>query len=481
MLGNKLDPLKKAIANANTYAEFTAYSLAYDQAAGNDKYKHNDASPDYDYILIRKRLERIRQARLRADPAALMYILHEGIHGNLGNIANPGLYQHTKFGTKNLINSFLNEVCYALELIYQANPEDISFFDKLSFFEDTSHAYGQSCLMLSGGAGLGFFHCGVVKALLSSNLLPNVISGASAGAIITAMIGTRSNEELKTLLTPKTIYQYFKNWGQWQGFTGGSMLDSTNIENSLIELFDLTTFEEAWHKTGREINITVSPADLHQHSRMLNNRTSPNAIITQAVRASCAIPYLFEPIQLRAKNAQGEVVPYVPNRKFADGSIMADMPIERLSRLYSVNHSIVSQTNPLAVPFLSRSRKKKTGILSTTGRHIAKLAKESTIYACDMIEDVIPSPTGKLGIHKVKSIIEQQYVGDINILPPRDITNLRHILSNPTEESISKLIESAERATWPQLEMINNTTKISRTFQHYLRLLKIEETQRLTR
>jgi TAG lipase/steryl ester hydrolase/phospholipase A2/LPA acyltransferase len=479
MLGSKLGSLKKTIAKANSYAEFKAASLAYDQACGNDKWKQKDQSADYDHKLIQKRLNRIADARKRTDALDLMSILHEGIHGNLGNIANPELYQHTQFGTKTLIERFLNEVCQSLDDIFHAPAKDISFYEKLSFFEDTSHAYGQSCLMLSGGAGLGFFHCGVVRALLSADLLPNVISGASAGAIIAAMLGTRTDEELTDLLNAESIYHYFKDWGQWQGFGSDSILDSTNIENALIELFDLTTFEQAWFKTGREINITVSPADLHQDSRMLNNKTSPNAIITQAVRASCAIPYLFEPIQLKAKNALGEVVPYVPNRKFADGSIMADMPIERLSRLYSVNHSIVSQTNPLAVPFLSRSRQKKSGVLTTTSRHIAKIVKDNSIYACDLIEDLMPTQTGKLGIHKVRSIIDQQYVGDINILPPRNIANLQHILSNPTVQSIDKLIQSAERATWPQLEMINNTTCISRAFQHYLKLLKIEETNRL--
>jgi TAG lipase/steryl ester hydrolase/phospholipase A2/LPA acyltransferase len=479
MYGTKLDSLKKNIAKASSYAEFKAASLAYDKQAGNEKWKQNDQSSDYDHKLIRKRLNRIKEARLNSDIHDLMYILHEGIHGNLGNIANPQLYEHTKFGTKKLIESFLDEVYHSLEDIFTAPSQTISFYEKLSFFEDTSHAYGQSCLMLSGGAGLGFFHCGVVKALLSANLLPNVVSGASAGAIITAMIGTRTDDELVQLLEPKTIHHYFKQWGKWKGFGDGSVLDSTNIENALIELFDLTTFEQAWMKTGREINITVSPADLHQDSRMLNNKTSPNAIITQAVRASCAIPYLFEPIQLKAKNAQGEVVPYVPNRKFADGSIMADMPIQRLSRLYSVNHSIVSQTNPLAVPFLSRSRQKSSGLLSMTGRHIAKLVKENSIYACEVIEDLMPTQTGRLGMHKIRSIIEQQYVGDINILPPRNIANLQYILSNPTVESINQLIESAERATWPQLEMINNTTRISRAFSRYLRLLRIEETNRL--
>ena len=479
MFGSKLSKLEKAIHEANNYADYKAACIAYDRAAGLDRWKLQDESGDYDHRLIRKRLNRLKNARKHGSAADLKSILHEGIHGNLGNIANPELYRKTKFGTKALIEEFLDQVYWSLQDIFNAPPEVIDFYAKLSFFEDTSHAFGQSCLMLSGGAGLGFFHVGVVKALLEAELLPNVISGASAGSIVTAMVGTRTDEELKSLLNAQTIQRYFENWGTWKGFGNDSLLDSTNIENALIELFDLTTFEQAWQKTGRDINITVSPADLHQDARMLNAITAPNAIITQAVRASCAIPYLFEPIQLKALNSAGDVVPYVPNRRFADGSIMADMPIERLSRLYSVNHSIVSQTNPLAVPFLSRNRKKNNGLLTMTGRHVAKLFKENSIFACDVIQDMIPTETGKLGVHKVRSIIEQQYVGDINILPPRDISNLRHVLSNPTVESIDKLITSAERTTWPQLEMIKNTTRISRAFGRYVKRLQEEESTRL--
>jgi len=42
---------------------------------------------------------------------------------------------------------------------------------------------------LSGGAYLGYYHMGIVKALFKEMLLPRVISGASAGSIITAIIG----------------------------------------------------------------------------------------------------------------------------------------------------------------------------------------------------------------------------------------------------------------------------------------------------
>ena len=42
---------------------------------------------------------------------------------------------------------------------------------------------------LSGGAYLGYYHMGVIRALFEEGLLPRVISGASAGSIMAAVIG----------------------------------------------------------------------------------------------------------------------------------------------------------------------------------------------------------------------------------------------------------------------------------------------------
>jgi len=67
---------------------------------------------------------------------------------------------------------------------------------KLAFFNEMRHAYGRTALMLSGGAVLGLYHVGVAKALFAAGLLPRVLSGASAGAIVAATLATKSNEEL---------------------------------------------------------------------------------------------------------------------------------------------------------------------------------------------------------------------------------------------------------------------------------------------
>jgi predicted acylesterase/phospholipase RssA len=475
MANKQLVELERVMETAECFDDYKAAALEHDELSGAATWKAKDACKDYDYREIRKRVQRIKQAKFSGDAAGLMYILHEGLHGNLCNIAASSLNTHAKIGTKHLIEEFITEVCEALDFIYQADENEIDFYEKLSFFDETAHAFGRSCLMLSGGAGLGFFHGGVIRSLVEHDLLPEVISGASAGSIMAALVGTRTNEELLDVLTPDFIYDKFRKWRLWNGFGKNSLFDSTNLENALIELFDLTTFEEAYKKTGRHVTITVSPADLHQYSRLLNAKTSPNAIISQAVRASCAIPVVFSAVQLKAKNQDGDVVPYIPNRRFADGSIMADMPFDRLARLYGVNHSIVSQTNPISTLFRTRDKRDTSGFLGLSLRHVAKITKLNSIYAFDVLETAISHRSTKLGIHKIRSIIDQQYVGDINILPAPTLTNLLRIASNPSKQSLEDLFEHGERATWPQLDLIKRNTIISQTLRKYLKLLKDRE------
>ena len=130
----------------------------------------------------------------------------------------------------------------ALEQIYHADEQNVDFYEKLSFFEETAHAFGRSCLMLSGGAGLGFFHAGVVKSLNEKNLLPTVVSGSSAGSIIAAMLGTRTHDQLLEALSADFIYETFKHWRSFAGLVKRVNSIAQCLKTTLIELFDLTTF-----------------------------------------------------------------------------------------------------------------------------------------------------------------------------------------------------------------------------------------------
>jgi TAG lipase/steryl ester hydrolase/phospholipase A2/LPA acyltransferase len=66
---------------------------------------------------------------------------------------------------------------------------------------------------------------------------------------------------------------------------------------------------------------------------------------------------------LKPLRQAGEMMAYhLTDVKWKDGSLHADIPITRISELFNVNHFIVSQTNPHAIPFMSkpqRTRKKQ--------------------------------------------------------------------------------------------------------------------------
>lgn len=473
-----LKQLDAAIKHAGTYQEWHEASLEYDRLSGAEEWKEIDRSPHYDYELIRNRLGQIRQARERHDVNKLVFHLHEGLHGNLGNISNPALYAFSRVGTKKLIQRYLDEVCDALNYLCDNEFDEFPLKEKLDFFETTGHAFGQSCMMLSGGAALGLFHIGAAKTLWEQGLLPPVISGSSAGSIIASVLGTHDDSELKTKLQPENIYlEAFKAIG-WTGvIRGRPVLDGNYLEACLEEnILDLT-FEEAYRKTGREINITVSPYDRHQHARLLNWRTSPNVLIRKASLASCAIPGIYPPVTLWAKNIEGEKIPYIPSRKWVDGSIKDDLPIHRLARLYGVNHSIVSQTNPHVVPFLAR----KGG-----GRPLPALANlalrnvtMNSRYLVNIAQRQVHSNDLGLILDKVESVLKQKYIGDINLIPPRRPLSFLRALRNPTVEDVREFIRTGERTTWPKVDMIRNTTCISRTFRDCLARLDRIETEQL--
>ncbi|MFP5382552.1 MAG: DUF3336 domain-containing protein [Gammaproteobacteria bacterium] len=477
-----LKALERDMDHALTYAAWRDAGEEHDRLSGAADWRADDRSTGYDYELIRLRLAEIRNARERHDVNRLVFHLHEGLHGNLGNIANPALYNVAKVGTKHLIESYLDEVCSALEYLCNGDFIEFRFREKLDFFKTTGGAYGRSALMLSGGAALGLFHMGVLKALHEENLLPQVVSGSSAGSIMAGVIGTHEDGSLLEMLKPENLYLNAFRYVGFRGvFKGKPFLDGAHLEACLEENIPDMTFEEAFNKTGRAINVTVSPYDRHQDARLLNARTSPNVLVRKAVLASCAVPAVFPPVTLWAKNVNGEKVPYIPTRKWVDGSIKDDLPIRRLQRLYGVNHSIVSQTNPHVVPFMSRANHQRGAAHQLRRVAFANISLNVNL-ALEFVQNGIKwSNDLGLLVDKAQSVIAQAYVGDINIIPPRRPTNVLRIFSNPQIDDVREFIETGERSTWPRIEMIRNSTRISRTFHDCLEKLRAHEAERLAR
>lgn len=113
------------------------------------------------------------------------------------------------------------------------------------------------------------------------------------------------------------------------------------------------TFEEAFQKTKRILNIVVTSARKNEVPRLLNYLTAPNVLIRNAAIASCATTGLYESVPLLAKDHNGHIVAWNSSSiSWTDSSIDDDGPTLRLAELFNVNHIILSQASPFMLPFM---------------------------------------------------------------------------------------------------------------------------------
>lgn len=249
--------------------------------------------------------------------------------------------------------------------------------------------------------------------------------------------------------------------------------DFDAMRDALIDDFieDLT-FGEAFEQTGRMVSISIAPADHHQRARVLNALTSPNITLRSAVRASSCVPGLTKPVMLEAKDSRGKPKPYLPNLRWIDGAISADLPMRRLARLYAVNHFIVSQINPESMiaryvvhdpkaakedPLLAASN-----IFFSSMREAVKLANRSFWPFRNQVTEVAEE--------QFERFDTQNYSGDITISHRFGQDSLRHLRFDFNgEDDIEALILEGRRATWPHIDQIRNAMVIGLKLQSLIK------------
>jgi Predicted esterase of the alpha-beta hydrolase superfamily len=343
-----------------------------------------------------------------------------------------------------------------LEYICGLGDEELSREKKFEFFSETRHAFGRTALIFSGGANMGLYHYGVAKCLFEEGLFPRIIAGSSIGSIFASFICTKRMDELPDFLNPDRInlQAFYKRDSKksfirklMRLFSEGHFLDNEVIKEFMRDNIGDVTFQEAYDRTGWILNITATGYGEHDGYRLLNYLTAPNVLIWSAVCASCAIPYIYGPAILYCKNEEGQIEPYIPgNRKFVDGSIGADLPMQNLSELFNVNYFIVSQTNPWVVPFMNHSesyRHSKRAIIFRAWEFIKDFIGSEIKHRINQLE--------KLGIlssaiARYVNLITQQYGGHVTIWPHPTLNDFIHLLDNPTHEMLRRcLIKGATR------------------------------------
>lgn len=155
-------------------------------------------------------------------------------------------------------------------------------------------------LVLSGGGTRGFAHLGVLQALNEAGIYPDIISGASAGALAGAMYcdGHSPKEILKTMKADSRL-SYMRPILPRDG-----LLQITGIAKILENNLSAKTFEEL------KIPLVVSATDLNNGKA---EYFSSGELVTRLI-ASSSIPVLFQPVIMN-------------NKLYVDGGVMDNLPI----------------------------------------------------------------------------------------------------------------------------------------------------------
>jgi NTE family protein len=156
-------------------------------------------------------------------------------------------------------------------------------------------------LVLSGGGTRGFAHLGVIAALNEREIYPEVISGASAGAIVGAFIaGQKSPEEVMKIFKKGWFFQYTK----------------LNLPvNGLLKLDGLREIieKEVEYKNIEDLPVPfyVAVANMNKGAAEYKN----SGTLGKTVLASSSIPVLFAPVE-------------IDGQFYVDGGLMDNIPIE---------------------------------------------------------------------------------------------------------------------------------------------------------
>lgn len=155
-------------------------------------------------------------------------------------------------------------------------------------------------LALGGGAAKGFAHIGVIKALEAQGIVPDIVVGTSAGAVVGAMYAAgKSGFEMQTLAIALDESQV-SDWSLPDRgfFKGGALASFINkaVGNRPIERLP-KRFGAVATDLGSGEAIVFRSGD-----------------VGTAVRASASVPGVFQPVLIRG-------------REYVDGGLVSPVPI----------------------------------------------------------------------------------------------------------------------------------------------------------
>src|SRR5712691_11114460 len=160
-------------------------------------------------------------------------------------------------------------------------------------------------LALGGGFARGFAHLGVLQVLEQNHIPISHIAGTSVGSILGAAYASGAPLSL-IMETCRTLR--FRDIARWRVSRLG-LASNHRLENLIARVFDSRQFEDL------RIPLAVVATDLNSGEPVVFTQGN----LVDAIRASCAFPGLFEPVEIGTRClADGGLVAPVPTRAVRD-------------------------------------------------------------------------------------------------------------------------------------------------------------------
>jgi NTE family protein len=192
-------------------------------------------------------------------------------------------------------------------------------------------------LALGGGAARGFAHIGVIKALEARNVQIDLVCGTSAGSVVAALYASGMSGLAINKLALTMDQASISDWAM--PFRARGLLQGVALQNYLNTTLNNRPIE----KMAKPLGIVAT--DLRTGEPILFQRGNTGI----AVRASCSVPSIFEPVKIGGHEyVDGGLVSPVPaafaHKMGADFVIAVDISARPETGLTQSSFDVLMQT-----------------------------------------------------------------------------------------------------------------------------------------
>ncbi len=192
-------------------------------------------------------------------------------------------------------------------------------------------------LALGGGAARGFAHIGVIKALEARNVQVDLVCGTSAGSVVAALYASGMSGIAINKLALTMDQASISDWAM--PFRARGLLQGVALQNYLNTTLNNRPIE----KMAKPLGVVAT--DLRTGEPILFQRGNTGI----AVRASCSVPSIFEPVKIGGHEyVDGGLVSPVPaafaHKMGADFVIAVDISARPETGLTQSSFDVLMQT-----------------------------------------------------------------------------------------------------------------------------------------